>query len=342
MTLTASEPTRLFATNPPNNLIQSIPFSELQKVYEQQERKGYIIESLIPPDSVNILAGDSGIGKSPLLYQAALCVANGLPFLGYATQAGAALYVDLENGVFKSSQLNKALVEHLGLPASHSDPMWCHAETDGLRDVMKIHRPAFVIIDSLRSFAPSAPETNKESAQFINDLRSLAGEYHAAFLVLHHLKKPADQNGIASHPALSEAESVIEWLNQASGGRALINHSDVRWGIDSMPGKPDLIVMRGYERVHGELGPIYVTRSCDETGEPLGYDRASGIDLLAKDEDRGLFRRLPDVFPFKEAVKASGNMHPQKVARKLDHYISVGLLHPHKPREPYRKVGGSR
>jgi RecA-family ATPase len=45
--------------------------------------------------SVNIMAGDSGIGKSPLLCQLGLSVASGLPFLGMAAEQGAVLYLDL-------------------------------------------------------------------------------------------------------------------------------------------------------------------------------------------------------------------------------------------------------
>src|SRR5579859_235175 len=41
----------------------------------------HLVQGLIPPRSVNILVGDSGIGKSPLVYQLGLAVASGTPFL---------------------------------------------------------------------------------------------------------------------------------------------------------------------------------------------------------------------------------------------------------------------
>ena len=44
--------------------------------------------------SVNLLVGDSGIGKSPLAYQLGLAAAVGLPFLGMATRASKVLLVD--------------------------------------------------------------------------------------------------------------------------------------------------------------------------------------------------------------------------------------------------------
>src|SRR6267378_1469177 len=42
----------------------------------------FVVEGLLPRASINLLVGDSGIGKSPLAYQLALSVAAGIPFLG--------------------------------------------------------------------------------------------------------------------------------------------------------------------------------------------------------------------------------------------------------------------
>jgi RecA-family ATPase len=48
----------------------------------------YIIKGMLPSRSIGLLLGDSGLGKSPLMYQAAICVAAGLPFLGRPTTKG--------------------------------------------------------------------------------------------------------------------------------------------------------------------------------------------------------------------------------------------------------------
>jgi hypothetical protein len=45
-----------------------------------EAKKEFIVEGLLAAGAVGILVGDSGIGKSPLLYQLALCVAAGIPF----------------------------------------------------------------------------------------------------------------------------------------------------------------------------------------------------------------------------------------------------------------------
>src|SRR4051812_41905947 len=68
---------------------------------ERCEREGperYLIEGLIPERSLGLLVGDSGLGKSPLGYQMALCVAANVPFLGSRVQQSPVLYMDFENG----------------------------------------------------------------------------------------------------------------------------------------------------------------------------------------------------------------------------------------------------
>src|SRR5262249_10243066 len=40
-----------------------------------------LVQGILPVRSVNIIGGDSGLGKSPLMCQLAVCVAAGIPFL---------------------------------------------------------------------------------------------------------------------------------------------------------------------------------------------------------------------------------------------------------------------
>src|SRR5262245_58435202 len=58
----------------------------------------YIVDGLIPQQGISIAVG-SGLGKSPLQYQAGICVAAGEPFLGRKVQRGRVLYIDYENGL---------------------------------------------------------------------------------------------------------------------------------------------------------------------------------------------------------------------------------------------------
>ena len=65
--------------------------------------------------------GDSGLGKSPLMYQAAMCVAHGIPFLGFSVCKGRVLYLDNENGLQDVHRLTGQLAKFLDIAAIDHD-----------------------------------------------------------------------------------------------------------------------------------------------------------------------------------------------------------------------------
>src|SRR5882724_12138908 len=75
----------------------------------------YLIDGLIPKQGISITVGDSGLGKSPLLYQTAICVAAGMPFMGRPVRQGPVLYMDCENGLVQVEEVVSRLSTFLGL-----------------------------------------------------------------------------------------------------------------------------------------------------------------------------------------------------------------------------------
>jgi RecA-family ATPase len=55
--------------------------STLAKAVKDQTTQTYLVDGLIRPKSINLLVGDSGLGKTPLGIQLGASVASGLPFL---------------------------------------------------------------------------------------------------------------------------------------------------------------------------------------------------------------------------------------------------------------------
>lgn len=311
-----------------------------------------IVEGMIPSCSIVLLVGDSGLGKTPWAYQLALCVAAGVPFLGHQVTPGLVLHVDLENGESGIATLCESLARYLGL---ESLPKNYHLLTDregikALDDAMKKLRPTLVIIDSLRAFRPGAEQKNDSAAQLMNDLRQWAKTFNTTFLLIHHIRKPDEK---FTQDALEDAPSVMTWLLRASGARALVNQSDVRIALDSTLGVVRIglpkgaaraasdevgLVVRGFTRLRGELGPEYLTRDRDEDGTPLGYRKLSGVELLFNSEQEHAFLRLPDQFAFREA-KAVYQRADQPTTDFLQKCIRVGILR--KPAKGvYAKVGG--
>src|SRR4051812_33287745 len=89
--------------------------SELAVRCQVLKRTEYLVEDLLPSQSLALLVGDSGLGKSPLAYQLAVCVASGMDFLGAHVKQSRVLYVDFENGLLQIDAMITRLAGHLRL-----------------------------------------------------------------------------------------------------------------------------------------------------------------------------------------------------------------------------------
>jgi len=309
--------------------------------FESQGNAGpesYVVEGLIPEASVNIAIGDSGLGKSPWAYQMGLCVAAGVPFLGHEVKQGRVLYIDLENGQSGIIGLTKSLRRHLRLPQSPESFYLIneHDKVEKLEPAIAENRPSLVIMDSLRAFRPEAEQKNENAAKLMNELRQIARQYEAAFFIIHHIKKPNDK-----YPAGPlEDTPTMTWLLQACGGRALINQTDVRIAFDAttgMRGSPIKkgaakerddeigLIVKGFARLRGEFGPLFLKREFDEDGGPLGYRALGGLELLFNAEQEAIFERLPGEFSFKQAKQAYGRQD-QATTDWLQKLQRIGVL----------------
>jgi len=296
----------------------------------------YVVEGLISAKSVNIAVGDSGLGKSPWAYQLALCVAGGVPFLGYAVARGSVLYIDLENGKTGIVEVCRSLVKHLRLSGWPEDffSITSDEHVHRMRELLKECTPVLVIVDSLRTYRPDAEEKPRTAASMMNELRKLAREFGTAFLLIHHVRKPGEDG-----PPALEGERVMAWLNMACGARALINQSDVRIAFDVSAGARRVaaerskggvgeevgLVVKGFARLHGEFGPLFLTRDCNEEGEPLGYRQMTGVELLFNSDQQAAFAGLPKEVQFKEAKRIYGRQD-QATRDFLQKCERVGVL----------------
>lgn len=266
-----------------------------------------VIDGLIPAGSIGLVAGDSGLGKSPLFYQLALCVAAGIPWLGMRTLQGPVLYLDLENGWWGSQALRDSVLRHLGLPASPP----CFLCTQDIRDlkaltaVIEAVKPALVVIDSLRSYDSSVEENNRQAGEFLQSLRKLCQQYRVSFLLIHHIKKQEKKSFLQPSTSL-ETDPVLQWMALACGARALVNQSDVRIGVDRSSKPNACLIVRGHVRINGEVGPFYLERAFDDDEQPVGYKRLLGVELLDNRDQQAAFEKLPPTFSFKEAKAVYG------------------------------------
>jgi hypothetical protein len=249
-----------------------------------------------------------------LLYQLALCVATGKPFLGFQVKRGDVLIVDFEDGYADIDAMLASLCRFLGLQRPPTNLQifseYGAPEKFGQRDhhikdlIREMQTPGrkLSIVDTLRAYSPSIVEKNSEAATEIQFFRAMSRISGGAFLGSHHLRKPSDD---PKTPALDTLEKSRDWFNEASGALSLINGADTRLGVAEPKKKtPEDVafVLRGFRRVRGELPMLYVRRVRDENGEPLGYERLMDQSFLLTEPFKTRFDNLPNHFRHKDVI----------------------------------------
>ena len=294
----------------------------------------YLIKGILPRRSIGLLVGDSGLGKSPLTYQAGICIAAGVPFLGRETTQGNVVIADFENGLGDIDELMEHLGQHLGLAELPNErlSLWTLSDCDSrygkpghtLLDMLRDTRPDLVIIDSLASFMPGAEDSNPAANEMLKGFRALARDCGTTTIYVHHRRKQSRKPGESAGPL--EDANLRSWFQDARGASALINGVDVRLGVDpsEMSGDCDL-VLRGFGRIRGEIGPLYLARDHDEDGQPLGYRLLLGAELLFNPEQQLAYEALPQQFSFKQAKQTYGR-RDQATSDMLKKCVDVGLL----------------
>ncbi len=191
---------------------QAVAMSELKRkwgIYTPGELKqrckeldcgSFLIGGLIPQRSLSIVVGDSGLGKSPLLYQAAICITAGVPFLGRPVSTGRVLYLDFENGLGDVEEMVTRLSRHLGLTGVPEDLLlWnfndapSRWEPAQLAQMIREAKPVWVVVDSLGAFAPDIEEKASIVTRVYQEFRKSIRECGTSITAMHHLRKPSSK-----------------------------------------------------------------------------------------------------------------------------------------------------
>jgi hypothetical protein len=309
----------------------------LDSLCAQEGQKPFVVEGLISTGSIGIVVGDSGLGKSPLIYHLGLCVAAGIPWLDMRTRQGKVLYLDYENGALGSQALRDSCMQHLQLQMCPENFLYSQdvLSLNDLTRAIETLKPMMVVIDTLRSLDPSVEENNTKAGTFFKSLRKLCQQYRVSFLLIHHIRKQ-EKKGFLDACANLEIDPPLQWLNIACGARALVNQSDVRIGVDRSSNENVSLIIRGHVRIAGEVGPFYLERVFNDDEQPIGYRRLEGVAFLNSKDQQDAFNKLPQAFTFKEA-KAVYGRQDQATVDFLTKCERLGILR--KPgRGRYEKV----
>lgn len=207
-----------------------VQFDKMQDV-EVRPRE-WVFNGLIPANTVTLLSGDGGTGKSLLALQLAISVATGgkLKWLGRQPEIGKALYISAEDDhaevhrrvndiVYKPKhEVDYGDLENLIVASlTDRDAILSSPDRMGLMQTTPLYNkikakidgenPKIVILDTLADLFGGNENDRSQTRQFIGQLRQLCVEFGTSIVLLSHpsLSGMASGSGTSGNTAWSNS-----------------------------------------------------------------------------------------------------------------------------------------
>jgi hypothetical protein len=208
----------------------------------------WIVEPLIPAQSICLLAGDSGIGKSWIAAHIALCVAAGIPVFGrFPTSCRNVLVCDAEQSqplvarrthrLFTGLCLEHKLDDDLPVEVFHGAFRLDKPEDVGrMVQWLKQRDIGLVIADPLIECYPPGTDENSatSTAVYLERVRQVVHKAGCAVLFVHHVRKMSAVGNTAGErlrgsTAIKAALDSFVFLRRVKGQTLLVEHDKSRY-----------------------------------------------------------------------------------------------------------------
>jgi hypothetical protein len=262
---------------------------------------GWLIDGVLPAESLTLLYGPKGHGKSFVTVDMAMSVAHGHQWAGRQVRQGPVLYV-IGEGASGMHKRQDAWLEHRQPGGAAHPVIWLpwrvnlmddHQVTE-LVDIVTDEQPVLVVVDTLNRCSAGADENSpRDMGQLVASLDRIR-DAGAAALPVHHAGKDLSK-GARGHTALQGAADAVfkvtgsdrrirlenEWQKDAESAHPIaFQMVDVARSValdpyDATVTAPESvgIVLRTLDEIAGDDG---VTRSqWEEASKDAGVSRAS-------------------------------------------------------------------
>ena len=190
----------------------------------------YVVDRLFERETVNMLSGDTGAGKSIMAQSLAVAVATGRPWLGREVSARSVIYLDEENpypvvyGRLRAMGLCNAHRERLHYANRQGLRIGEDKWNAWLRREAAAHEADLIVIDT--AMAATIAEVNENDAvvKLYGALRPIASELQLAILILHHERKHQPGQTRDRSQAMMGAR---QWAGQADRQVAVQRRGDL-------------------------------------------------------------------------------------------------------------------
>lgn len=177
-----------------------------------------LIEGVLSRDTSNMLAGPSGVGKSAIALDWALCVASGRSWMGRAVVQGRVLYIAAEGATGVGARVDAWTTGwQTDVPADgfrllpEAVDLSDESTVDELVDLVEVEAFDLVILDTLARVSGGAEENSATAmGGIINALERLRTAHPGACIVtVHHTGKAADSGPRGSSAIYAAMNTVV-------------------------------------------------------------------------------------------------------------------------------------
>lgn len=209
--------------NPPPQRLEAISAADLQKM--ELPPVQFIINGLLPV-GLGLLVSPPKFGKSWMVLDMGLSIADGRQFLGHSTMPGGCLYLALEDSLNRLKDRMQKVLKGAPAPAGFDYAVKCLDLSHGLLEQLAGYlrdkpETRMIIIDTLQKVrGQSGGKENAYTADYreMGLLKTFADQHGICVLLVHHLRKMADDgdpfNRISGTAAIFGAADVAMVLSR--------------------------------------------------------------------------------------------------------------------------------
>ena len=189
----------------------------------------WVVDRLIPKESITVLFGKGGIGKTWLMMDIARCIGGGIDYLGYETQQAPVIFIDFENPLAvlntRTQKLGEAdNVYFWRVGYELKPPKLDSNEWDLYKDLPK---GALLVFDTLRASHGRDENASDQMASIMERIKELR-DSGFTIILLHHTPKNSDKISKGSTAIVDLADHILNLsrVRKAKDGEDVLVQDD--------------------------------------------------------------------------------------------------------------------
>lgn len=199
--------------------VRNAPLSAKQWMREDIPPHLWLVGNIMAASTTTMLVAESGLGKTTLLTQLTLCLATGKQFCGMHCHGPVrTLTVAAEGARYAYRTRFLDTCKSMEIDAKKIDDWYIHPPnvseyelgSQNLRDMIRVCKPAVVILDTLGYFHRGDENDATEWKRYVmQPIRKLTTEYGCAFVLVHHSGKDLDKGGRGTSAQVADVDHYL-------------------------------------------------------------------------------------------------------------------------------------